>query len=225
MKDLHRKAVIGTLRTLVILVIAVFVPAGTLRYWQGWACLAAFFVPASMISVWLAKHDPALLERRMKAGSTAEKEKGHKIVQAIAAVLFLADFVVPVLDHRLGWSRVPGWAPFLGYLLMAAGFVIAFNVARANSYASAIIEVAEDQKAISTGPYAFVRHPLYAGALVMLYGIPLALGSWWGVLVNVPMTVAIVWRLLDEERFLVKNLKGYAEYRERVRYRLIPRMW
>jgi len=225
MKDLHRKALIGTLRAFVVLFAATFLPVWTLRWWQGWACLAAFFFPASMISVWMAKHDPALLERRMKAGPKAEKEKGQKIVQGIAAVAFLADFLVPAFDHRFGWSRVPAFAAILGLLMMATGLVIAFRVAKANSYASAIIEVAEEQKVISTGPYSVVRHPLYSGALIILFGIPLALGSWWGLLVNIPLVAGIIWRLLDEERFLVRKLPGYAEYLESVRYRLVPYVW
>lgn len=225
MKDLYRKAVIGTLRMLAILVIAIFLPAGTLRWWQGWGCLAAFFVPASIISVWVARNDPALLERRLKAGPRAEKEVGQKIVQAIAAIVFVADFLVPAFDHRFGWSPAPAYVSLIGDAMMVLGFIVVFAVFRENTFTSAIIEVAEDQTVISTGPYAAVRHPMYIGALVMLYGIPLALGSWWGLLVNVPMTAALVWRLLDEERFLVKNLKGYAQYRERVKYRLIPLMW
>jgi protein-S-isoprenylcysteine O-methyltransferase Ste14 len=225
MKDLHRKALIGTLRTFVVLFAATFLPAWTLRWWQGWACLCAFFVPASMISVWMAKHDPALLERRLKAGPKAEKEKGQKIVQGIAAIAFLADFLVPSFDHRFGWSHVPAYAAILGLLMMVTGLVIAFCVAKANSYASAIIEVAEEQKVISTGPYSLVRHPLYSGALIILFGIPLALGSWWGLLVNVPLVAGIIWRLLDEERFLLRNLPGYAEYRGTVKYRLVPLMW
>ena len=225
MKDLHRKAVIGTLQTFAMLCAAIFLPVWTLRWWQGWACLAAFFVPACMISVWLAKYDPALLERRIKAGPQAEKEKGQKIVQAITVIVFPADFLVPAFDHRFGWSHVPAWAAIAGYLMMVTGFVIVFYVARANSYTSGIIEVAEDQKVISTGPYAVVRHPLYSGALIMLFGIPLALGSWWGMLVNIPMLAAVIWRLLDEERFLVGKLPGYAEYLESVRYRLAPFVW
>ncbi len=225
MKDLHRKALIGILRTFVLLVIAVFVPAATLRYWQGWACLAAFFIPACVITVWVAKNDPALLERRLKAGPRAEKEAGQKVVQAITAVVFLADFVVPAFDHRFGWSAAPAYVCVLGDAMMILGFVIVAWVFRANSFTSGVIEVAEDQTVISSGPYAVVRHPMYVGGLVMLYGIPLALGSWWGTLVNVPMTVGIVWRLIDEERFLVKNLAGYAEYRRRVKYRLIPLLW
>ena len=225
MKDLHRKALFGILRTLVMLVAAVFAPPWTLHWWQGWACLAAFFVPACVISVWVAKHDPALLERRLKAGAKAEKEKGQKVVQAITAVVFLGDFVVPAFDHRFGWSSVSAYACIAGDLMMLVGFAIVFVVFKENTFTSGIIEVAENQKVISTGPYAVVRHPMYSGGLILLFGIPLALGSWWGLLVNLPMTAAVIWRLLDEERFLVGKLPGYAEYRESVRRRLIPLVW
>ncbi len=178
-----------------------------------------------MITVWVAKHDPALLERRLKAGAKAEKEKGHKIVQAITAVVFPADFGVPALDHRFGWSHIPPWAEMIGCLMMVTGFLIVFYVFKENSFTSGIIEVVENQKVISSGPYAVVRHPLYSGALIVMFGIPLALGSWWGMLVNLGMLAAVVWRLLDEERFLVGKLPGYAEYLESVRYRLAPFVW
>lgn len=225
MNALHRKALIAILRTFVILFAVIFLPVWTLRWWQGWACMAAFLAPACMITVWVAKHDPALLERRLKAGAKAEKERGQKIVQTITAILFPAYFGVPALDHRLGWSHVPAWTVMIGDLMMMAGFMIVFYVFKANSYTSGIIEVAENQKVISTGPYAVVRHPLYSGALIVMFGIPLALGSWWGILVNVPMVAAIIWRLLDEERFLVGKLPGYAEYLESVRFRLAPLIW
>ena len=225
MKALHRKALFGILRTFVILVVVIFVPSWSLNYWQGWACLAAFFVPACAITVWVAKNDPALLERRLKAGPKAEKEIGQKIVQTIASTVFLGDFVFPAFDRRYGWSPAPAWASVVGDLMMVLGFVIVFRVFKENSFTSGIIEVAENQKVISTGPYALVRHPMYTGGLIMLFGIPLALGSWLGMLINVPMTAAIVWRLLDEERFLLQNLPGYTEYRETVKYRLIPLVW
>ena len=225
MTPVNRQALIGILRTLAILLAVIFLPVWTLRWWQGWACLAAFIIPASMITLWVARHDPALLERRVNAGPNAEKEKGHKIVQTITAIVFPADFGIPALDHRLGWSHVPSWAASLGVLMMVFGFLVVFYVLKANSYASSIIEVMADQRVISTGPYAFVRHPLYTGALISLFGIPLALGSWWGVLVNVPMSAAIIWRLLDEERFLVEKLPGYVDYLESVRYRLVPLVW
>lgn len=224
-KDLHRKALIGIVRAFVMVAAAIFLPAWTLHYWRGWVCLGAFFVPACAISVWVARHDPALLERRLKAGPKAEQQRGQKIVQTMTSVVFLADFVVPAFDHRLGWSVVPLWASAVGDGMMLIGFAITFAVFCENSYTSGIIEVAEDQKVVSTGPYALVRHPLYSGALIMLFGIPLALGSWWGMLVNLPMTAGIVWRLLDEERFLTGKLPGYARYCETVRYRLAPFVW
>jgi protein-S-isoprenylcysteine O-methyltransferase Ste14 len=225
MNALYRKAWVGFIRMLLILLVVVFAPSWTLHYWQGWACLAAFFIPAAAISLYVARKDPALLERRLKAGPKAEKEKGQKIVQGIAAIGFLADFLLPAFDHRFEWSRVPVCAEVLGALMMVLGFVIVFVVFRENSFTSGIIEVAENQKVISTGPYAVVRHPMYSGALIMLFGIPLALGSWWGMLINVPMTAAIIWRLLDEEQFLNAKLSGYAAYCEKVKYRLIPSIW
>jgi protein-S-isoprenylcysteine O-methyltransferase Ste14 len=191
----------------------------------GMGGVAAFFAPACVITAWVAKNDPALLERRLKAGPKGETKRGQKIVQAIASVVFLADFVIPAFDHRYGWSRVPAYASIVGDVMMLIGFVITFAVFRENSYTSGVIEVAQDQKVVSTGPYAIVRHPLYSGALIMLFGIPLALGSWWGILVNVLLTAAIIWRLLDEERFLAANLNGYAAYTQAVRYRLVPLVW
>ncbi len=225
MKTLHRKALAGILRTFAILMIALFVPVWTLRWWQAWACLAAFFVPACVISVWVAKYDPALLERRLKAGPKAEKEKGQKIVQRITGTVFLAEFLIPAFDHRFGWSRVSVFADITGDLMMVSGFMIVFAVFKENSFTSGIIEVAEDQRVISTGPYAIVRHPMYAGGLIMLLGIPLALGSWWGMLINILLIAALIWRLLDEERFLTERLPGYREYLRAVKYRLVPWLW
>ena len=204
---------------------AIFIPVWTLRYWQGWVCLAVFFVPACAITVWVARNDPALLERRLRAGPKAEKEIGQKIVQVITSIVFLADFAIPALDHRFGWSKVPTYTAIIGDVMMLAGFAITFAVFKANSYTSGIIEVAEDQRVVSTGPYAVVRHPMYSGGLILLFGIPLALGSWWGMLINVPMTVAVLWRLLDEERFLAEHLVGYTDYREKVHSRLVPFVW
>jgi len=225
MKGLYRRALIGILRTFFLLLAAIFLPVCTLRYWRGWVCLAAFFIPACGISAYVAKHDPALLERRLRAGPRAEKETGQKIVQGIASVVFLADFVVSALDRRFGWSSVPLYGSFVGVVMMLAGFAITFAVLKANRYASGIIEVAEDQRVVTTGPYAVVRHPMYSGALIMLMGIPPTLGSWWGTLVNLPLAAAIIWRLLDEERFLTGQLAGYGDYKERVRYRLVPFFW
>ena len=225
MKTVNRKAVIGIMQTFVVLVPAVFLPGWSLRYWQGWACLLAFFVPASVISAYVAKNDPALLERRLKAGPRAEKETVQKVVQSVTAVVFLADFVVPALDHRFGWSHVPAGISIVSDLVIVLSFLIVFEVFKVNSFSSGVIEVAPEQKVISTGPYSIVRHPMYSGALLMLFAIPVALGSWWGLLGMIPMTVGIIVRLLDEERFLREKLRDYGEYRDTVRWRLVPLVW
>ena len=224
-KRLYLRAVRGFLQTLVLLVAAVFLPVWTLHYWQGWACLAAFVVPAAIISVRVAKSDPALLERRMKATAKEEKQAGQKVVQITMSVVFFGSFVLSAFDHRFGWSRVPGWASMAADATMVASMIVLDRVMRANSFASGNIEVADDQKVISTGPYAWVRHPMYTGGILLLVGIPVALGSWWALLLEVPMIGGVVWRLLDEEKFLSRNLAGYTEYLGRVKYRLVPGVW
>lgn len=225
MKNLHMKAIAGLLALLAFVLVATFLPAGTLRYWQAWVCLAVFFASAAAITIYLAKQDPELLARRMKAGASAENEKSQKIIQSFARVFFLSLFIVSALDHRFGWSRVPAVASIAGDALIVIGFAIVFLVFKENTYTSGVIEVAAGQKVILSGPYSIVRHPMYSGALVMLLGIPVALGSWWGLSFFPLIVGAIVWRLLDEEKFLAMNLPGYSEYQSRVSHRLAPIIW
>jgi protein-S-isoprenylcysteine O-methyltransferase Ste14 len=202
-----------------------FVPAGTFDYWQAWIFLAAFFAPVLAINLYLMKNDPKLLERRIAAGPLDEKETSQKIIQSLAIADFIAVMLVPAYDHRFAWSAVPPYVVVAGDILIVFGFYIVFLVFKENTFTSAIIELSAEQKVIATGPYALVRHPMYIGALIMLVGVPLALGSWWGLLTVVPMTLVLVWRLLDEEKFLAKNLAGYSEYQHAVRYRLLPFVW
>jgi protein-S-isoprenylcysteine O-methyltransferase Ste14 len=143
----------------------------------------------------------------------------------LASLGFLGLLVVPGLDHRFGWSHMPALVALAGDALVVLGWLGIFLVFKENSFTSATIELAPDQRVISTGPYAQVRHPMYAAALVMLLGMPIALASWWGVLIVVALLPALIWRLVDEEKFLARNLPGYAEYRRKVRYRLMPRVW
>ena len=138
---------------------------------------------------------------------------------------FIALLVVPALDHRLSWSRMSAAGALAGDVMVLLGWLGIFLVFRENSFGSATIELAPGQTVVSTGPYAWVRHPMYAAALVMLAGIPISLGSWWGLSILAAIMPALIWRLLDEERFLAGNLPGYPEYQGRVRYRLIPRIW
>jgi len=173
----------------------------------------------------LAKRDPALLERRMKAGPWAEERLAQKIIMTVASLSFVALVMIPAFDRRFGWSHLSLIVALIGNALVLLGDYGVWRVFRENSFTSARIELAAGQRVISTGPYARVRHPMYAGALVMMAGIPLSLGSPWGLLALVAMMPALIWRMSDEEAFLATNLPGYAAYQERVRYRLIPHVW
>ena len=203
----------------------IFLPAWTFDYWQGWIFLTVFSALVLAITIYLMKNDPKLLERRTNAGPGAEQQRSQNVIQSLAAAAFVAMFVVSALDHRFAWSTVPLYVSALGDILVALGLYFVFLVFKENTFAAGTIEVGTEQKVIATGPYAIVRHPMYIGALVMLVGVPLALGSWWGLFAIVPMTLVIVWRLLDEERFLAKNLAGYKEYQGKVKSRLLPLIW
>jgi protein-S-isoprenylcysteine O-methyltransferase Ste14 len=203
-----------------------FVAAGDWRYGQAWAFLVVFGVSVLSITVYLIVKDRALLERRVTAGPLAEKQAAQKLIQAVAGLAFIAIFVVAGLDHRFGWTR--GDAPRMalaGDGLVAVGLLIIFLVFKTNTFTSGTIEVAPDQRVISTGPYRIVRHPMYAGALIMLTGVPLALDARTAFLAVVPLGAVLVVRLLAEERFLMRNLPGYDAYRDRVRKRLVPLLW
>lgn len=225
MSPLHWKTVGSLAALFVVMAALLFIPAGTPRYWQAWLFLAVYFAASLAITLYLLKNDPALLARRMSGGPFAEKEPTQKIIMALTSLGFIGLLVLPALDHRFGWTRMVPATVLAGDLLVALGWLGIFFVFRENSFTSATIEVAADQRVVSTGPYAVVRHPMYAAALVMLLGIPLALGSWWGALVIVAIVPVLIWRLLDEERFLTRNLPGYTEYQQRVRYRLLPLIW
>ena len=225
MNNLNLKALGGLLLLLLVMAALIFIPAGTLAYWQAWIFLGVYFATSLAITVYLMIKDPELLARRMSGGPAAEKEKTQKIIMVFASLGFIGLIVFSALDHRLAWSHMQPSVALAGDVLVALGWVAIFFVFKENTFTSATIEVATGQKVISTGPYALVRHPMYAGALVMLLGIPIALGSWWGLLVIVAMMPALLWRLLDEEEFLTRNLPGYAEYQSKVRYRLIPLLW
>jgi len=225
MKELNKKAFAGLLGLLIGMGWLLFVSARTFAYWQAWIFLAVFFAAALAITFYLMQNDPKLLARRINAGPGAETDKSQKIIQSLAMISFMAIFVFCGIDHRFGWSTVPVYIVATGDILVALGFLFIFFVFKENTFASGIIEVDAEQKLITTGPYAFIRHPMYSGALVMLLGIPLALGSWWGLFTIIPITLVIVWRLVEEEQFLAKNLSGYPDYQNKVRSRLLPFVW
>jgi protein-S-isoprenylcysteine O-methyltransferase Ste14 len=209
----------------VIMGLLLFVSAGRLTYWHAWVYLLLFFGLSTAITLDLLRHDPALLERRIKVGPTAEPRPLQRRIMLGEFVGFLALLVVPALDYRFGWSDVPLGVVVAGDLLFGVGFAFIGRVYRENTYTSATIEVAEGQRVISTGPYAVVRHPMYASTWLYLVGTPLALGSYWGLVALLGMLPLLVWRLLDEERLLAKELPGYADYQRKVRYRLVPGVW
>jgi protein-S-isoprenylcysteine O-methyltransferase Ste14 len=202
-----------------------FVSAGTVRYWQAWIYLLLFFGLSTGITLDLMRHDPALLERRMKGGPTAERRPLQRFLMLGASLGFIGLLVLPALDFRFKWSVVPLGGVVLGEALFVLGFGFIARVYRENTFTSATIEVAEGQRVVDTGPYAIVRHPMYASALLYLVGTPLALGSYWGLLAFAFMLPFLVWRLVDEERLLARDLRGYTDYQERVRYRLLPFLW
>ena len=220
-----RKAGLGFAQLVIVIGLLLFLPAGTLRFVVGCVFLAVFSGASLAITVYLAKKDPALLARRTQAGPAAEKERSQKFIQGFASLAFLSTIVVPALDRRFRWSHAPLPLVVLGDLLVGLGFLIVFRVFKRNSFTSSVIEVAAEQRVVDTGPYAAVRHPMYVGGLVLVAGIPFALGSLIGLVTFPPFAAVIVWRLLDEERFLARNLPGYVAYRERTRYRLIPHVW
>src|SRR5262245_7808108 len=225
MNNLYFRALRSSIVGVLVMAALLFVPAGTLDYWQAWVYMAVFVGASAGITVYLAICNPKLLERRMHAGPTAEKETTQKIIMVFALLGFIALLVVPAFDHRFMWSPVSPYVSVIGNLLVVLGFVLVYFVIRENSYAASTIQVAEGQTVVSTGPYAIVRHPMYAGAIPLLIGTPLALGSWWGLFALGLFMPALIWRLLNEESFLHKNLRGYTEYTQKVRYRLVPFVW
>jgi protein-S-isoprenylcysteine O-methyltransferase Ste14 len=205
----------------VLIALALFVSAGTIDYWQAWAYLGVSATTSIPLTLYII-NDPILLENRTKAGPAAEQRPVQKIIVACIAIPYIAGFIVPGLDYRFGWSSVPSWLSVAGDILIIVAMWVVFRVFKENSYGSATVEIARDQKVISTGPYAVVRNPMYSGAVVYFTAMSLALGSYWGLIPAALMTLGFVWRLFDEEKFLAQNLPGYTDYCAKVRWHLIP---
>jgi protein-S-isoprenylcysteine O-methyltransferase Ste14 len=206
----------------VVMSLALFGAAGTTRWPEAWCFLAVFLGASLLVTIDLARRDPALLERRTKAGPIAEPTTKQKIIQAFASIAFLGELALPALDRRFGWTHVPDWVAYACEALVALGFFVVWRVFRANTFTSAVIAVGDKQRVVTTGPYAIVRHPMYAGALVLMAAAPVALGSLAGLAAFPFLFATIVWRMLDEERVLVSELEGYEAYRDKTRWRLVP---
>jgi len=210
---------------LVFITALLFAPAGTLDFWQAWLFLAVFVACMVPLGIYFVRTDPALVERRMRAGPAAEQEPVQKVAIGIVCAALLAMLIVPGFDRRWHWSGVPAWLTVVADATIVASFVIFFYVMKQNSFAAATVRVERGQTVVSTGLYGVVRHPMYMGTLPLTIAMPLALGSWWALLPVLAIVPALVWRLVDEERVLRRDLPGYAAYCARVRYRLVPGIW
>jgi protein-S-isoprenylcysteine O-methyltransferase Ste14 len=224
-REIKSKSFLGIFFLLGLLWLGLFLPAGSLNYWQAWIYWLIFLVAVSLVTIYLMKKDLKLLESRLKSGPIAEEEKSQKIIQFFASVFFVLIFIESGFDHHYQWSNIPFPLVLIGDVFVTIGFIIIFLVFKENSYASSLIETSSNQEVITTGPYRIVRHPMYSGGLLLIFFTPFALGSYWALLFTIPLFVVIVFRLLDEEKFLIKNLTGYKEYCEKTHHRLIPLIW
>jgi protein-S-isoprenylcysteine O-methyltransferase Ste14 len=221
-RELKKVAATRFLAGLIVLGALFFIPAGTFRFWEAWAYMAILFVPMAIVFRYLLRNDRELLERRLRG---KEKEEKQKAIQQIGAVLYLVGFLLPGLDMRFGWSSVPVLVVIGADLGVLAGYLFFFLVLRENSFASRVIEVEENQRVVTTGPYALVRHPMYLAIGVILAFTPLALGSVWALLPFGLAILSLVARIRNEEEVLRRDLPGYREYMERTKRRLVPGIW
>ncbi len=221
-KSVLKLAVSRFTMALLILGAMFFLPAGTFNYWEAWVYLLVICVPLVFTARYLYKHDPELLERRMR---TRETQKTQKWVIALSLFFFVPAFILPGFDKRFGWSNVHPAVVILADAMVLLGYLIVSLVFRANTYASRVIEVEKGQKVISTGPYAVVRHPMYSGVTIYYMFSPLALGSYWAMIPALFMIPLLVARIKGEEKELMTNLPGYKEYVTKTKYRLVPGIW
>lgn len=208
--------------TIVLVGAMLFGPAGTWAFWPAWLYGGVLFAPSLFTTAYFVRHDPALIERRLK---THEEEPRQRLIILLSSVVVFAGFLLPGFDHRFGWSSVPVALILAANVVVGLGQVLLFRVMQTNSYASRVIEVEEGQSVVTDGPYAYVRHPMYAAVLAMTLATPLALGSYWALLPFALLPALFVLRILDEERVLRAELAGYVDYCDSVRHRLVPGIW
>jgi protein-S-isoprenylcysteine O-methyltransferase Ste14 len=219
-----RDAVAHVLFALVVFGLLLFVPAGTFDYWQAWVLLVVVLA-TWVTSVYLLRTNPAMLQRRMRGGPVGEPRRVQRVIMAGLSFLLTAMFVGSALDHRFGWSTLPTAICLAGDVLVAVGLGVVVLVFVQNNYAAGIVRVETGQKLAATGLYELVRHPMYTGNAIAMVGVPLALGSYWGLVFTIPSLLLVAQRIADEEKLLRDELDGYCEYTQKVRYRLVPRVW
>ncbi len=225
MNSLTARALADFVKRLVIVSLLLFLPTWSLDFWEARVFLIMFSMPQLVIVIYFLRRDPDLVERRLKGRLFAENRTNQKVIMSLVWLFYVLLVLVPGVDHRFHWSHVPAFLVIAADVALLLGFLIQFHVFKANTFASAVVEIAAKQKVISTGPYAVVRHPMYSGALLVDFFIPIALGSWWGLPFALAMLAVVILRLLDEEKLLRQGLPGYEEYCRKVQYRLIPHLW
>jgi protein-S-isoprenylcysteine O-methyltransferase Ste14 len=207
----------------ILLGLSFFLPAGTMLFWEAWLFLGIFSFMLLFFLRFTVKNDPDLLRRRLQTG---EKRQEQKIIKTISNIVLLIIFLLPGLDRRWNWSSVPIWLVFVSDVIFALGYMMFFRVLKENSFASVTVQVEQKvQKVITTGPYSYVRHPMYTAILLMMGIIPLALGSYWGLIPLPLLILSILLRIRDEEKMLCEELEGYKDYMQRTKYRIIPFIW
>ena len=207
---------------LLLVGLVLFLPAGSWNYFNGWLFCGLLFLPMLVVGALLLWKAPALLEKRL---NTKEQEKAQIAVVALSSLLFVAAFVTAGLDFRFGWTHVPIWLVCLAAVLQLAAYGLYAEVMRENAFLSRTVEVQENQKVIDTGLYGIVRHPMYTSTILLFLAMPLVLGSWVSFAIMLLFPVVIVFRIRNEEKVLEAGLEGYREYKQKVRYRLIPFIW
>lgn len=221
-KNLFIQAIAKFILGVVLVGLLIFLPAGTLYYFNGWLLMGLLFVPMFLAGIVMMFKNPSLLQKRLDA---KEKEREQDVVVKLSGLMFLLGFVVAGLGFRFGWYVLPKAVVIVASVLFLLAYLLYAEVLRENTYLSRTIEIQEDQKVVSTGLYGIVRHPMYSATLLLFLSMPLVLGSLYSFLIFLAYPVLIVKRLKNEETFLEQNLDGYTEYKQKVKYRLIPYVW
>ena len=221
-KKLFIEALTKFLLGIVSVALLIFLPAGTLKYWNGWLFMAILFIPMFVAGIVMYVKKPELMERRLKIN---EEQKEQKIITKLNGIMFVVGFIVAGLDYRFGWSVLAEWVSVVASFIFIVAYLLYAEVLRENLYLSRVIEIAEGQKVIDTGLYSFVRHPMYFITLFLFLAMPIVLGSLYSFLIFLMHPLIIVCRINNEEKLLEKELEGYREYKETVKYRLIPFLW
>ncbi|MBR2486305.1 MAG: isoprenylcysteine carboxylmethyltransferase family protein [Paludibacteraceae bacterium] len=205
-----------------IIGLLLFLPAGSWHYWHAWLLIALLFIPMMCMGIWLLLSSPELLSKRL---NNKEKEQTQKHVVTLSGLMFIGGFLLCGFDYRFAWSQVPVWVVVTASVSFLIGYILYAEVLRENAYLSRTIEVQDDQQLIDTGLYGIVRHPMYTATLLMFLSMPLILGSWWALALFAIYPLLIIKRIRNEEQVLTSGLEGYADYQQRVRWRLIPWVW